>query len=76
MSMPDCGERERQLAGRNKSACRWRKAVSYKRLLELETQLRTKVEELFALSEQSEQPEVPGGLVVSAEHSGGIPIQQ
>jgi hypothetical protein len=45
-------------------------------LLELETQLRTKVEELFALSEQSEQPEVPGGLVVSAEHSGGIPIQQ
>jgi len=44
-----------------------RKAVSYKRLLELETQLRTEVEELFALSEQSEQPEVPDGLVVSKE---------
>lgn len=43
------------------------KAVSYKRLLELETQLRTEVEELFALSEQSEQPEVPDGLVVSKE---------
>lgn len=42
-----------------------RKAVSYKRLLEVETQLRTEVEELFALSEQSEQPEVPDGLVVS-----------
>jgi hypothetical protein len=41
-----------------------RKAVSYKRLLELETQLRTEVEELFALSEQSEQPEVLDGLVV------------
>lgn len=34
-----------------------RKAVSYKRLVELEAQLRTEVEELFALSEQSEQPE-------------------
>lgn len=44
-----------------------RKAVSYKRLLELETQLRTEVEELFALSEQGEQPEVPDGLVVSKE---------
>jgi transposase len=44
-----------------------RKAVSYKRLLELETQLRTEVEELFALSEQSEQPEVLDGLVVSKE---------
>jgi hypothetical protein len=44
-----------------------RKAVSYKRLLELETQLRAEVEELFALSEQSEQPEVPDGLVVSKE---------
>jgi hypothetical protein len=28
-----------------------RKAVSYKRLIELEAQLRTEVEELFALSE-------------------------
>jgi hypothetical protein len=44
-----------------------RKAVSYKRLLELETQLRAEVEELFALSEQSEQPEVADGLVVSKE---------
>src|SRR5438876_481942 len=44
-----------------------RKAVSYKRLLELEAQLRTEVEELFALSEQSDQPEVPDGLVVREE---------
>ena len=44
-----------------------RKAVSYKRLLELETQLRAEVEELFALSEQSAQPEVADGLVVSKE---------
>jgi hypothetical protein len=44
-----------------------RKAVSYKRLRELETQLRTEVEELFALSEQSDQPEMPDGLVVREE---------
>ncbi len=44
-----------------------RKAVSYQRLLELETRLRSEVEELFALSEQSEQPEVPDGLVVREE---------
>jgi hypothetical protein len=44
-----------------------RKAVSYKRLVELETQLRAEVEELFILSEQSEQPEVPDGLVVREE---------
>jgi len=44
-----------------------RKAVSYKRLVELEAQLRTEVEELFALSELNEQPEVPDGLVVSNE---------
>jgi hypothetical protein len=44
-----------------------RKAVSYKRLLEVEAQLRTEVEELFALSEQSDQPEVPEGLVVRDE---------
>jgi transposase len=37
-----------------------RKAVSYKRLLELETQVQAEVEELFALGEQSEQPEVGG----------------
>src|SRR5207253_5999661 len=44
-----------------------RNAVSYKRLLEVETQLRTEVEELFALSEQSDQPELPDGLVVREE---------
>ena len=44
-----------------------RKAVSYQRLLELETRLRSEVEELFALSEQSEQPEVLDGLVVREE---------
>jgi len=44
-----------------------RKAVSYQRLLEVEAQLRTEVEELFALSEQSDQPEVPDGLVVRDE---------
>src|SRR5712672_2938220 len=43
------------------------KAVSYKRLLELETQLRAEVEELFARSLQSEQPEVTDGLVVHEE---------
>ncbi len=42
-------------------------AVSYKRLLEVEAQLRSEVEELFALSEQREQPEVPDGLVVRDE---------
>ncbi len=42
-------------------------AVSYKRLLEAEAQLRSEVEELFALSEQNDQPEVPDGLVVGAE---------
>ena len=42
-------------------------AVSYKHLLELETQLRSEVEELFALGEQSDQPEVPDGLVVREE---------
>jgi hypothetical protein len=42
-------------------------AVSYKRLREVEAQLRTEVEELFTLSEQSEQPEVSDGLVVGNE---------
>jgi transposase len=42
-------------------------AVSYKRLLELETQLRAEIEELFLLSEQSDQREVPDGLVVREE---------
>ena len=44
-----------------------RKAVSYQRLLELEARLRSEVEELFALSEQSEQPEALDGLVVREE---------
>jgi len=44
-----------------------RKAVSYQRLLEMEAQLRSEVEELFALSERSDQPEVPDGLVVRDE---------
>ena len=44
-----------------------RKEVSYQRLLELEARLRSEVEELFALSEQSEQPEVLDGLVVREE---------
>jgi transposase len=44
-----------------------RKAVSYKRLLELETQLRTEVEELFVLSEQLDQSERSDGLVVREE---------
>jgi hypothetical protein len=43
------------------------KAVSYKRLLELETQLRAEIEELFRLSEQSDQRELPDGLVVREE---------
>jgi hypothetical protein len=42
-------------------------AVSCKRLLELETQLRAEIEELFRLSEQSEQPGIPDGLVVGEE---------
>ena len=42
-------------------------AVSYKRLLEVEAQRLREVEELFALSEQSDQPEVPDGLVVRDE---------
>src|SRR5436305_15339920 len=44
-----------------------RKAVRDIRLREVEAQLRTEVEELFVLSEQSDQPEVPDGLVVRAE---------
>jgi transposase len=42
-------------------------AISYKRLLELETQLRAEVEELFLLSEQSDQRDIPDGLVVGEE---------
>jgi transposase len=43
------------------------KAVSYKHLLALETQLRAEVEQLFALSERVDQGEMPDGLVVSDE---------
>jgi len=43
------------------------KAVSYKRLLELETQLRAEVEQLFLLAEQAERQELPAGLNVSDE---------
>ena len=42
-------------------------AVSYKRLLELETQLRTEVETLFALGAQADQGSLPAGLVVADE---------
>jgi transposase len=43
------------------------KAVSYKRLLELETQLRAEVEALFALGAQADQGSLPDGLVVADE---------
>jgi transposase len=43
------------------------KAVSYKHLLALQTQLRAEVDELFALSERVEQGELPDGLVLSNE---------
>jgi len=43
------------------------KAVSYKRLLELETQLRQEVEELLALGEQADQVELPESLVIEDE---------
>ncbi len=43
------------------------KAVSYKRLVELEAQVRAEVEELFALAEQMDARERPDGLVVRDE---------
>jgi transposase len=43
------------------------KAVSYQHLLALEAHLHTEVEELFALSEQANQGDLPDGLVVSDE---------
>src|SRR5215472_11816388 len=43
------------------------KAVSYKRLREIEAQLRAEVEDLFTLSEQADQEPVPDGLVVRDE---------
>jgi transposase len=44
-------------------------AVSYKRLLEIETQLRVEVAELFELGEQADQGEIvlPEGLVIQDE---------
>jgi transposase len=43
------------------------KAVSYQRLGELETRLRTEVAELFALAEQADRGALPDGLVVADE---------
>lgn len=42
-------------------------AISYKRLLELDSQLRPEVEQLFALTEHAEQTEMPEGLVIADE---------
>jgi transposase len=42
-------------------------AVSYKRLLELEGELRQEVDELFALGEQLEQSDLPDGLDIADE---------
>ena len=42
-------------------------AVSYKRLLELEAQLRAEVEQLFQLAEQADRQPVPAGMHVSDE---------
>ncbi len=43
------------------------KALSYKRLVDLEAQLRVEVEELFALAERLDERERPDGLVVQDE---------
>jgi transposase len=43
------------------------KAISYKRLLELEPQLQAEVEELFALAEKAEQETIPAGMVIEDE---------
>jgi transposase len=43
------------------------KAVSYKRLVQLEKQLRAEVEELLALGERADQGDLPEGLDVGAE---------
>ncbi|HSH81020.1 MAG TPA: IS1182 family transposase [Herpetosiphonaceae bacterium] len=43
------------------------KAVSYKRLLELETHLHAEVEALFALAAQADQGSIPDGMVVATE---------
>lgn len=43
------------------------KAISYKRLLELEPQLQAEVEELFALAEKAEGKTIPAGMVIEDE---------
>jgi len=43
------------------------KAVSYKRLLEVETHLRAEVDALFALAAQADQGSVPDGMVIASE---------
>jgi len=43
------------------------KAVSYKRLLELDRQLQAEVEALFALSQQPDPPQWPEGLDIATE---------
>jgi len=43
------------------------KAVSYKRLLELETHLRAEVDQLFLLAEQADRHELPEGMNVADE---------
>ncbi len=45
------------------------KAISYKRLLELEPQLQAEVAELFALAEQAEGETIPEGMVIEDEVS-------
>ena len=40
-------------------------AMSYKRLLDLDNQLRTEVDTLFALTEHAEQTEMPEGLAIA-----------
>ena len=41
------------------------RAISYTRLRELDSQLRTEVDTLFALTEHAEQTEMPEGLVIA-----------
>ncbi len=43
------------------------KAISYKRLLELERQLQAEVAELFTLAEQAEHETIPAGMVIADE---------
>jgi len=43
------------------------KAISYKRLLELEPQLQAEVEQLFALAEKAEKETIPEGMVIEDE---------